>query len=447
MEAKKNVEKIEVVTGATPIILIFDQFIRIIVLYLYNLNIIGTVLFWVFQVVVVVIFTLIFANLLSKSFTKKVKKQFKSLMLKRDLILEKDLVLTSDASSSYSIMQFIFAITSGFVTYSIFIDIIEYSFVVIFLSILFGFIYLLLSLFYWAFYETNALSTKILHVYEIDDKKEKSEIFIDLSNSLKGNLIEKIQLSNLIDQNELKIIKMTGLLKNFTSKADSYLLESVLLGALAFSGFLTLTATRNNLSLFKDFFSSISLFFQDFLSMNFSGLHHSFINLTSGENLFMLISIETLLCSIFFILVISIRLQLSKYIEEIDEFVKITTNFNSRVEEIQKILLKSNSETIKNELNNRINELNYQISLKFEDVPKLVDQSKSIAFVMSLFRNLGLIFFHLILVTSGLFFSYEFSLVVLILAFFTFFYRQIQVYFDMRTIKDIKRRHYDTEVT
>ena len=244
------------------------------------------------------------------------------------------------------------------------------------------------------------------------------------------------------DYNDTKIAILESSLKGMNTKVEAYMLESVLLGALAFSGFLTIVAS-NILTREREYYNTvygdISTIINKILSNGFSDISSNLDHLFARENLFILIMFESLLCSVFFILVLALRLRFSNRSLKMDHMIRIMNIFNAKEEELINIKLESKG------LNEVIDKRHKMISKKIDftmlNANLLLKELNPIAGLMSGLRNIGITIFFLILVTSGLFFSYAISLLILGLALATLIYRTIESQIKPEKIKSLLRRH------
>jgi hypothetical protein len=125
---------------------------------------------------------------------------------------------------------------------------------------------------------------------------------------------------------------------------------------------------------------------------------------------------------------------------KMDYLIRIMNIFNAKEEELINIKLENNniSSTI---IDNRAKRISKKITATLDDAKKLIKNISPVVALMSLFRNLGIITFYLILVSSGLFFSGALSLFILILAICTFFFRLIEAQAKLDKIRSILKRH------
>jgi hypothetical protein len=270
--------------------------------------------------------------------------------------------------------------------------------------------------------------------------RDISALFPHAFQSLKEEpLIE----TDRLDANDGLIARMESELKSINSTVDSYMLESVLLGALAFSGFLTIVGANVISGSDKQFTEIISQFMDTARLVLFTENEINtgkFVSLFKGTNLLIVIMFESLICSVFFIMVLTLRLKYSDMSLKMDYLIRVLHIFNAKEEEL--IVLKMDD---KNQDNPRITERTRLLTQKIEagiaDASHLLSQIKPVVQLMSLYRHAGLIFFYGVLVTSGLYFSGWLSVFIIFVALTSKLYRATKVRARMETIQRILQRH------
>ncbi len=287
-----------------------------------------------------------------------------------------------------------------------------------------------------------------------------------------------------IDHNDLEIIKIEGRLRNEHSRIEAYILESVMFGALAFSGFLSIIASErfNHTIMEREellqqqimlenkalvgsmeadstlLLSSVALdstsgkqipivkttemrvfweqtieLLDNVLLFKFKEASINWNKLIQPSNLIMLITIETLFCALFFLSVIASRLRYTRMTEEIDNLVRLARNFNDKEEEVHNLVLQGlGNEEVQENLRRRLKSLGLKIAQYLDRAADLLSQTRPILIYMSLFRNLGVITFILILITSSLFFSKTLATIFLIFSIVAYVYEYVDIKLRMR---------------
>lgn len=319
-----------------------------------------------------------------------------------------------------------------------------------------------------------------------------------------------------IDHNDLEIIKVEGRLRNEHSRVEAYILESVMFGALAFSGFLSIIASerfnhtlserweltkedtkkvytinditrlkKNNVIILDEehvlidaresdktknlvvmknnkndssgviisgkekedlniipqvknmeiriFWSEVMELAKNLLLFRFDDISRSWARVTQPGNLIMLITMETLFCALFFLSVIASRLRYTKMTEEIDNLARLARNFNDKEEEVHNLVLQGlGNEEVQANLRRRLQSLGLKINQYLDRANELLDKAKPILVYMSVFRNLGVIMFIFILITSSLFFSKTLAFIFLMFSIVAYVYEYVDIKLRMR---------------
>lgn len=323
-----------------------------------------------------------------------------------------------------------------------------------------------------------------------------------------------------IDHNDLEIIKVEGRLRNEHSRVEAYILESVMFGALAFSGFLSIIASerfnhtlterweltkedtkkvytinditrlnKNNAIIIDEnhilidakesekeknliimqndkpngkeekkqmiisgkekedlniiplvknteiriFWNEAMDLIKNILLFRFDEIGRSWNRVTQPGNLIMLIMVETLFCALFFLSVIASRLRYTKMTEEIDNLARLARNFNDKEEEVHNLVLQGlGDDNVQANLRRRLQSLGIKINQYLERANELLDKAKPILVYMSVFRNLGVIMFIFILITSSLFFSKTLAFIFLMFSIVAYVYEYVDIKLRMK---------------
>lgn len=214
----------------------------------------------------------------------------------------------------------------------------------------------------------------------------------------------------------------TGLLKDFVDKIPNN-------ERLTIEGQEEISAFWQHL---KDFFDGILLF-------NYKKTLNAWSELTDTKNLLILIMFQTLFCSLFFLSVIAARLRYSNIAEEIDNLIRLARTFNDKEEEVYILSLQMEADSpMQQNLERRLNALDKSIQSRIEKAKEFSLQTKPIVFYMSLFRNLGVFTFILVLVTSSLFFSRDLATIFLIFSVLAYAYEGIDGWLRRRRLSRTK---------
>jgi hypothetical protein len=242
-----------------------------------------------------------------------------------------------------------------------------------------------------------------------------------------------------VDVNDSAIIELEGELKNLSNRVEAYILESVMFGALTFSGFLTLLASDDSRLNYADM-QAFGIIFKKFLldllvlELNLSEAYDIF---TTMQFLVIWIMFLTLICSMFFLFVIASRIKFTSVIEKVDNAIRLARAFNTKEEEVYVLHLQfENIPRFKQ----RLEQLSQRIEQQMKVANALIVQVKPVVYYMGLFRNLGVFLFLVIIIISLLFFSHEIALFAAAMVFVVYIYKQFDDWYRKRRLAQILKR-------
>ncbi len=219
------------------------------------------------------------------------------------------------------------------------------------------------------------------------------------------------------DENDEAIVTLQTKLQSITSRLEAYILESVLFGALAFSGFLQIMAeglvSFNDLQVFAE--NSLSIM-SNVINFQFGKIPNTIAILTSPSGLFSMISVETLICSILFLSVIAARLRFSDIADKADRFLKLANSHKEKV-----VALYENG-VINEQSQERFETLNNKVKDELVNAHQELENMLPVTSYMRFFRNAGISTFMIILISSSLFISGLLSFLFAILGISTIIY-------------------------
>ncbi len=294
------------------------------------------------------------------------------------------------------------------------------------------------------FYFSNSL--KVLEIFINTEDKTKINIDLDVFSELNGKkILAKNKLKDYslhteeIDKNDIEIFKLESDLSNMIKRTESYVIESVFIGALAFSGFLTIVSSdkvQENIEHLKFIPENIHNLLNQLIVFNWEEIAKSIDQIVNGLALFSLIAIESLICSTFFILVLASRTKFSNLMEKLDYLIKIAKLFNAKEEEFY--LLKE--QNVKG-LEPRLQYLKDKTQISTVDAKSVFEKIRPVYYHMIVFRNLGIYTFYIILITSGFYFSYSTAILIATALLGGHFIRFVFTQFNSNSIRRIVDKH------
>lgn len=238
-------------------------------------------------------------------------------------------------------------------------------------------------------------------------------------NDLVRQLDEKEQRTDTldVDENDEMIVSLETRLNASTSRLDAYVLESALFGALSFSGFLQIMAS--DLISFTDlenFAANLFATSQALIHLDWAAFNHGLALLNNKVSLFCLVSVESLVCSIFFLAVIASRLRFSDIADKVRTSINLARAFNEKEE-----ALYHESET--NDVRqSRLRALTSKVNRQLFEASQSLRRVDPVMAYMEYFRNAGILVFLIILISSSLFITSVLGWTFLALVGATYFY-------------------------
>ncbi len=198
------------------------------------------------------------------------------------------------------------------------------------------------------------------------------------------------------DRNDEEIVKLETQLTSITSRLEAYVLESALFGALSFSGFLQImSADHVSFNVLEQFAQVVFLTSKSLILGAGPQFIEALSQLNTKENLFCLLSLESLVCSILFLGVIASRLRFSNVADRVLYALNLAKAFNQKEE----LALESGRS------DQRLKEVNIRVNTHLQQGWLIMHEVQPIMELMQYLRNGGLLIFLLILISSGFFIS------------------------------------------
>jgi Ca2+/Na+ antiporter len=229
----------------------------------------------------------------------------------------------------------------------------------------------------------------------------------------------------VIDRNDVEIVEMETEIISISQRVDTYTLESALFGALAFSGFLTLVASdKPVLADVQNFLAGLSEIANWVMLSRISALGASPVVMLTKDNLIAAITLETLICSMFFLSVVVSRIRLNDVLKRADYAVRVARAYNNKEEETHDLKLQNPTDN-DGTLGKRLEFLGKRITEAIASAKPLFRELWAIVDYMRVFRNLGIGSFVFILVTSAFWVWTTLGLIFTILSLLAYTYTAI----------------------
>jgi len=421
---------------------IIDQFIRLIFLILYIQNFYSFTIFLLIQIIL--IFLLIPLN---NHYNKLLVKKYLPFINPKYKNENPELTFDENVPQKLVIYQLLFGfIFSFWIIYHCTNITNWYYYIYIFIFSFFGMILCLVPLYGTIRYNQSAGIFSAI-AQKKKEFKTKDFVYEDVSKTYPDIFTSDKLISygliefDTVDANDVRIAKIESEVKNINYRAEAWMLESVFLGGLAFSGFLTV-ASANFIGrepvIFKNFLNHINNYYD---KCNFSNLMSWFTEIDIQffrNDLYILIMLLCLLSSVFFFLVLLLRLRLSSLALKMDYLIRILTIFNSKEEELFNLKFDKDSEIFQNR---RLEKIQKKIEATLIDAEKLLKELQPTSNMMNVYRTVAVFLFYLVLVVSGFYFMFVISVLILFLFLFTQLFGLFEKYTKLDRIKNLLRKH------
>lgn len=201
------------------------------------------------------------------------------------------------------------------------------------------------------------------------------------------------------DQNDGLLAELSITLKGQQQRVEAFVLEAALFGALAFSAFVQIMATEfvvlEEIPLFLDRLATVVT--------QLALLEEVDWHLLAGKNnLFSIICLETLACSLVFLTVVASRLRFNDHSQRVDAQLALAQAYNDKEEFLQ---VSNEAPEPSPLIQPRIQELSRRVRSHLMTAQVSLEKSDTVMAFMRYFRDLGVAFFFLVLVTSSLLFA------------------------------------------
>lgn len=274
--------------------------------------------------------------------------------------------------------------------------------------------------------------------------------FFRLGKLEENTLVKQLEAKNLntrslsADENDEVIVALETKLYSSTSRLEAYVLESALFGALTFSGFIQIMATE--LISFTDLENFATYIFntsQAFIHFDWVEFEEGLAGLNTKSSLFCLVSVESLICSTFFLAVIASRLRFSDIADRVRTAINMAKAYNEKEESLH------DEQEITGRKINRLEGLTAKVNEQLHEASLVLEEINPVMTYMEYFRTAGILVFVIILISSSLFITGALGWIFFTLVVATYLYFNLTVIsnklrsaFLSFRIKFIKQGHW-----
>lgn len=207
------------------------------------------------------------------------------------------------------------------------------------------------------------------------------------------------------DENDRVLIRLRTELAAQERRIESYTVESTLIGALAFSAFVTIASSEKVVQ--KEAVGEAALDFSKALAMlvslNLGEAATAFKQLSAEKPVLAIVATLSLTCSTFFLAVIVARLRFNSLVGLASYSTEVASALNQKEEDLY--LLQLSVERPRPDLDARLAHLRDRIRSSLEEARLISQQLAPIVLYMTVFRHLGVLTFLLALVASAIWVS------------------------------------------
>jgi uncharacterized membrane protein len=366
----------------TPAFLLSDLILRFLVHWLFLLNIIGPLLFWIVQLLLIPITTLVLLYSASGR-----ESQWKEYIKKKENNSDdfKVEIENSPMSVLFGFLNFVLGLYISWQLYSSY-----FSFWLVLLLLIITFIT-------YGFY--------VMFIYTLSYGKIPKE----------GQASDYDKEKNEVDRNDIRLINLEVAVNGFSQRIDTYTIESALLGALAFSCFLTILGVDPQLpSDAKLLTFEIKELFTMLLKFNIAGIQNLFegFKFYTVANILSVLAFEALVCALLYLMVIVKRIHFYNNLDNVQKNLQVAKSYNQKEEEYDLLCIQN----IDNEdFKNRKIELTEKVKTYSDRSAQNLEKLKMVMKYMTFVRETALFIFVLIIATSACIVSFYTGMVFILL--------------------------------
>jgi hypothetical protein len=219
-----------------------------------------------------------------------------------------------------------------------------------------------------------------------------------------------------IDANDRAIIRLENDRASFVQRLETYTLESTLLGAIAFSAFVSIAASdrdaREGVTAMISIMRSAGMLLGKVRIIPALELLGT---LRDEKALLAAIAVESLVCSIAFLCVLIARIRFADLLSWADYSIRVATAMNDKEEELNNLSFGAGPDQ-KSQIEQRLLKVRSEIDKAVEHAISTLSRVRPLLVYLLVFRNAGMLAFVFMLITSALWLSHTLALLFLIVS-------------------------------
>jgi hypothetical protein len=220
---------------------------------------------------------------------------------------------------------------------------------------------------------------------------------------------------NEVDRNDIRLINLEVAVNGFSQRIDTYTIESALLGALAFSCFLTILGVDPQLPADAKLLTfEIKELFTMLLKFDIAGIQNLFegFKFYTVANILSVLAFEALVCALLYLMVIVKRIHFYNNLDNVQKNLQVAKSYNQKEEEYDLLCIQN----IDNEdFQNRKIELTEKVKTYSDRSAQNLEKLKMVMKYMTFVRETALFIFVLIIATSACIVSFYTGMVFILL--------------------------------
>jgi hypothetical protein len=375
--------------------IILDLLLRFLFHWLFLLNCLHPILFWVIQLLLIPLFTLLTIFLLGRE--DKWEEKFRS---EGKLSDAEKLRIEVKITPVAALIGFLAFVVGLYISWQLF---------ALYFSYWPTFLLTLLTFVFYGFYIILVTAVSYAAI-----KKEQ------VKNSQENDKLEEI------DKNDIRLAEAEVFVNGLSQKIDTLTLESAVLGALAFTCFLTILGIDYKLPadarmLFAEL-QELFVLLLKFDFKDFNALIKSF-PLYTTDNILVIMALQSLVCALMYLLVIVSRTRFPDYFQGILVDLQLAKGYNQKEEEYD-ILCRQDSEN--KEVTNRKKQLSFLTKKYVDQVFDDIEILKYILSFMNVIRRSALFLFVILISTSACIVSVYLGVIFMLMYILSYLFQ----YFD-----------------
>lgn len=245
-----------------------------------------------------------------------------------------------------------------------------------------------------------------------------------------------------VDHNDLAILRLETEMQSMVRKVDAFTLEGALIGALAFSAFVSIVASDHvEIEALRRAYTDLINLGQCALKLDPACAVPPLEDLSYKNQVLPVVALQTLISSLLFVCVIVARLRFTSLLAPLEYFVRLAAALNHKEEHFKDLQIAGEGDT--SAIAQRIKDLETDIDAALDHGRMALHVITPVIVHMAISRHLGVLAFMTALVTSALWISPYLAIIFLLLCSVAYLYPQLDEWLRRAT----RRNRFFSELT